>query len=97
MNDQKIEVSMCARCNGASCYPRIKADDPMPPLEEAPDFCPMRNHEEVIERVWGYRSDGNNTALKNLVYRIRRKVELDPVKPQIVQTVVGIGYKFVHE
>jgi DNA-binding response OmpR family regulator len=53
--------------------------------------------EELVERVWGYRSDGNNTALKNLVYRIRRKVELDPVKPQIIQTVVGIGYKFVHE
>ena len=51
MSDQKIEVSMCAKCNGVSCYPRIKVDEPMPPLEEAPDFCPMRNHEETIERV----------------------------------------------
>ena len=51
MSDQKIEVSMCARCNGVSCYPQLKIDEPLPPLEDAPDFCPMRHSEEAIERA----------------------------------------------
>ena len=48
MNDErKMQVSMCAKCNGASCSPWIKVGEPLPPIEDAPDFCPMRNHEDI--------------------------------------------------
>lgn len=44
-------TSRCASCSGGTCYPRIRREDPLPPLEEAPDFCPMRLHEETISRA----------------------------------------------
>jgi len=53
--------------------------------------------EELIERVWGYSNVGDNTMLKNVIYRMRRKIEVDPASPRVVQTVVGVGYKFVAE
>nr|WP_272886588.1 response regulator transcription factor [Bifidobacterium adolescentis] len=49
----------------------------------------------LLKQVWGY-DDGGDAKLVNVhVQRLRRKVESNPEKPQIVQTVRGIGYKFV--
>ena len=53
--------------------------------------------EELNQRVWGYNAEVDNTMLKNVVYRLRRKIELDPANPLIIQTVVGIGYKLAAE
>ena len=53
--------------------------------------------EELNRRVWGYSNDADNTMLKNVIYRLRRKIETDPANPQIVQNVAGVGYKFVHD
>jgi DNA-binding response OmpR family regulator len=33
--------------------------------------------------------------LKQLVYRLRQKLETDPSSPQILQTTPGAGYKLV--
>lgn len=49
--------------------------------------------EMIISRVWNDFSVGDNTLLKNLVYRIRRKIEPAPSEPQYIQTVLG-GYVF---
>ena len=47
----------------------------------------------IVERVWGY--DGGEAALvKNLVYRLRRKIEPDPSQPRYLQMVAGEGYSF---
>jgi two-component system KDP operon response regulator KdpE len=51
--------------------------------------------EELNQRVWGYSGEGDNTMLKNVVYRLRRKIEADPAEPRIIQTVVGVGYKLL--
>lgn len=51
--------------------------------------------EELNQRVWGYSGDGDNTMLKNVVYRLRRKIEADSSDPRIIQTAVGVGYKLV--
>jgi len=50
--------------------------------------------EELNQRVWGYNSEADNTMLKNVIYRLRRKIEADPANPQLVLTVSGVGYKF---
>jgi len=53
--------------------------------------------EELIHRVWGYSGEADNTVLKNVIYRLRRKIEAEVAEPPIIQTVAGVGYKFVSE
>jgi DNA-binding response OmpR family regulator len=53
--------------------------------------------EELNQKVWGYTAEADNTMLKNVVYRLRRKIEADPANPLLVQTVVGVGYKLAAE
>lgn len=53
--------------------------------------------EDLNQRVWGYADEADNTMLKNVVYRLRRKIESDPANPLIIQTVTGVGYKLIHE
>ena len=53
--------------------------------------------EELNQRVWGYTAEADNTMLKNVVYRLRRKIEADPAKPLIIQTVSGAGYRLAAE
>jgi len=48
----------------------------------------------IIVRVWGYAGGGDSTLLKNVVYRLRRKIEPDPSQPRYIQTVAGGGYTF---
>jgi len=52
--------------------------------------------EELNLRVWGYINEADNTMLKNVIYRLRRKIEREPAHPLILQTVSGVGYKFVY-
>ena len=51
--------------------------------------------EELCHHVWSYHSAGDPATLKNLVYRLRRKIEADPANPQYLHTVAGVGYRFV--
>ncbi len=50
--------------------------------------------DSLVERVWGYSGDGDKTLLKNVVYRLRRKLESDPARPRYILTEPGAGYKF---
>jgi DNA-binding response OmpR family regulator len=50
--------------------------------------------DELIHEVWGYAAERDFTTLKNLIYRLRRKIEPDPASPRFIQTEMG-GYKFV--
>jgi len=43
--------SLCAKCPGTVCYPLAAVGQPLPPIEEAPDFCPMRRLPEVMRAV----------------------------------------------
>ena len=53
--------------------------------------------EELNQKVWGYSAEADNTMLKNVVYRLRRKIEHNPANPLIIQTVTGMGYKLAAE
>ena len=50
--------------------------------------------EELCYRVWSHHSAGDPATLKNLVYRLRRKIEADPTHPHYLHTVAGVGYRF---
>ncbi len=50
--------------------------------------------EQLVERVWGFYGEGDSNLLKNLVYRLRRKVEVDPSQPRTLLTEGSLGYKF---
>jgi DNA-binding response OmpR family regulator len=47
----------------------------------------------IIDRVWGY-SAGDSNLLKNVVYRLRRKIEPDPARPRYLRAGAGSGYVF---
>jgi DNA-binding response OmpR family regulator len=51
--------------------------------------------EELMDRVWGYRSALETGTLTVHVRRLREKLEDDPSKPKRLQTVWGVGYRFV--
>jgi DNA-binding response OmpR family regulator len=48
--------------------------------------------EEIIESIWGGYGSGDQVLLKNVVYRLRKKIE-DPGRPLFLQTGQG-GYSF---
>lgn len=45
---------------------------------------------------WRCLRSGDESAIlvKNLFYRLQRKIEPDPQQPSYLQTVYGRGYKF---
>lgn len=49
--------------------------------------------EQLLQRVWGYDYFGDTRLLDVHIRRLRRKVEPDPDRPELVLTVRGAGYK----
>ena len=49
---------------------------------------------QLIDRVWGSFDEGDGNMLKNLIYRVRRKIEPDPAQPRYLVTEGSFGYKF---
>jgi two-component system alkaline phosphatase synthesis response regulator PhoP len=54
------------------------------------------NREELMMEVWGYNADVNTRTLDMHIVRLRKKIETNADSPQYLQTVRGIGYKFVY-
>lgn len=50
--------------------------------------------EELFEKIWGLESLGDSATVTVHIARIREKIEMDPSKPQYIQTVWGAGYRF---
>ena len=49
--------------------------------------------DDLISDVWG-ASGGNSEMLRQLVRRLRNKIEDDPTKPFYIQNLPGLGYAF---
>jgi DNA-binding response OmpR family regulator len=47
--------------------------------------------EDIINHVWGAEG-GDRDALRQLVRRLRAKIEPDPANPIYIETVAGLGY-----
>ena len=51
------------------------------------------SREDLYEMIWGLESMGDNITVAVHVNRLREKLEEDPAKPQLIQTVWGVGYR----
>ena len=51
--------------------------------------------DELLNEVWGYESSPVSRTVDNHIASLRAKLEAVPAKPQRIQTVHGVGYKFV--
>ncbi|MFN2222320.1 MAG: response regulator transcription factor [Chloroflexota bacterium] len=47
--------------------------------------------DSIMNHVWGAEG-ADRDMLRQLVYRLRRKIEPDPANPQYIETVAGFGY-----
>jgi DNA-binding response OmpR family regulator len=51
----------------------------------------------ILEEVWDLHEDTDTRAIDNFIVRLRKYLEDEPNNPKILQTVRGIGYKFVKD
>jgi len=49
---------------------------------------------QVLDHVWGYDFYGDPSTVTVHIRRLREKIERDPSRPDLLQTVWGVGYKF---
>jgi DNA-binding response OmpR family regulator len=49
--------------------------------------------ERLLTHVWGHRGSGDRQLLKQLVHRLRQKIEADPAEPALLKTESGAGYR----
>ncbi len=48
---------------------------------------------QLLDAVWGYTHDGYEHTVTSHINRLRAKLEADPMRPQLILTVRGAGYK----
>ncbi len=53
--------------------------------------------DRLLMQVWGHKGSGDRQLLKQLVHRLRQKIENDPAVPEMLQTAPGAGYKLIVE
>ena len=53
------------------------------------------SRKELLEQVWHVREDTDTRAIDNFIVRLRRYIEEDPAAPKYLQTVRGVGYRFM--
>ncbi len=49
----------------------------------------------ILEEVWNLQEDTDTRAIDNFIVRLRKHLEDRPNDPKVVQTVRGIGYRFI--
>ena len=53
------------------------------------------SRDQLMERVWGYSAALDTGTVTVHIQRLRSKIERDPRRPEHLQTVWGVGYRFV--
>lgn len=62
-------------------------------LMENPGYTFTR--EELLEKGMGYAYEGMGRTLDTHIRNLRQKLEIDPHRPEIIQTVYSVGYRLV--
>jgi DNA-binding response OmpR family regulator len=71
----------------------VKEFDLLVTLGSNPDRVFTR--ESLLNQVWGYTYLGDGRTVDVHIGTLRKKLEADPTTPHYIQTVWGVGYKFV--
>lgn len=53
------------------------------------------SREHILKVVWDYTVIPNTRTIDNFILSLRKYFEIDPKEPQYIQSVRGVGYKFV--
>ncbi len=53
-------------------------------------------HQSILKEIWGFGYIGQTQYLRVFVAQLRKKIEDDPARPELLITESGIGYRF-HE
>jgi two-component system, OmpR family, alkaline phosphatase synthesis response regulator PhoP len=64
-------------------------------LMESPNHAFTRA--ELIERAYGYTYGGMERTLDSHIKNLRKKIEIDSIPAQQIETVFGVGYRFREE
>ena len=64
-------------------------------LMESPGYVFTRT--ELMDKALGYDYNGVDRMLDSHIKNLRRKIEVDPRKPKLIQTVYGVGYRLAGE
>ncbi|HSN65033.1 MAG TPA: winged helix-turn-helix domain-containing protein, partial [Fusibacter sp.] len=54
-------------------------------------------HSQIAKEVWGYGETGDPKSIRVFMASLRRKIEEQPSKPQLITTELGVGYRFTEE
>src|SRR6266700_6894824 len=79
--------------NGQRITLTAKAFDLLVTLSSAPERVFTR--ETLLNQVWGYTYLGDGRTVDVHIGTLRKKLEASPGTPHHIQTVWGVGYKFV--
>ncbi|WP_409346365.1 response regulator transcription factor [Paenibacillus sp. MBLB4367] len=50
---------------------------------------------ELFERIWGLESNGDAATVTVHIGKLRDKIEPDTANPQYIETIWGVGYRFL--
>jgi DNA-binding response OmpR family regulator len=53
--------------------------------------------DELLNKVWGFEAYPLTRTVDNHIASLRAKLEADPSRPAYIQTVHGVGYRFVND
>jgi two-component system KDP operon response regulator KdpE len=54
-------------------------------------------HGQILQKVWGRAGEAEQQALRVHMRQLRRKLEPDPDRPQLLITEPGVGYRLLAE
>lgn len=55
------------------------------------------SREQLLEQVHGAAATGFDRSVDSHIKNLRRKLEPDPANPRFIETVYGVGYRFVEQ
>ncbi len=53
------------------------------------------SRKSMLEDVWNLKEDTDTRAIDHFIARLRKYIEKEPARPRHLQTVRGVGYRFV--
>ncbi len=78
--------------NGEETQFTTKEFDLLTFLAENPDH--VYKKEELFRKIWNMESVGDIATVTVHIKKIREKIEFDSSKPQYIETIWGVGYRF---